>query len=83
MSMLDARRTLEPEPPRPLTLRPSPSARKVVGKWGISPGSTTATPRAPTPTTRPRVAKAVVGSASGPEDECGDAVPHARSDRTP
>ena len=55
-----------PEPPRPLALRPSPSARKVVGKWGTRPGSTMATPSAPTPTTRPSVAKAVVGSASGP-----------------
>ena len=83
MSMLEARRTSEPDPPRPLALRPSPSARNVVGKWGTSAGSTMATPRAPTPTTRPSVANAVVGSASGPDDECGDAVPQARSERTP
>ena len=83
MSMLEASRTFEPVPPRPLALRPSPSARNVVGKWGISAGSTMATPRAPTPTTRPSVANAVVGSASGPDEECGDAVPQARSERTP
>ena len=83
MSTVEASRTSEPEPPRPLTLRPRPSARKVVGRWGISPGITMAAASAPTPTTRARVAKAVVGSASGPEDECGAAVPHARSDFTP
>ena len=83
MSMLDASRTSDPVPPRPLALRPSPSARNVVGKWGTSPGTMMATARAPTPTTRPRVAKAVVGSASGPDDECGAAVPHARSELTP
>src|SRR5690349_9449934 len=83
MSRLDASRTFEPDPPRPSALRPSPSARNVVGKCGTSPGSTMATPSAPTPTTLPSVANAVVGSASGPEDECGDAVPHARSERTP
>ena len=32
---------------------------------------------------RTEVAKAVVGSASGPEDECGDAVPQVRRERTP
>src|SRR5918994_995436 len=50
MSRLEASRTSEPLPPRPSALRPSPSARKVVGKWGTRLGTTIATPMAVTPT---------------------------------
>ena len=83
MSTLEASRTFEPFPPRPLSLCPSPSARKVVGRCGTRAGSTTAAARATTPTSRPVVANAVVGSASGPAEERGAAVPQDRSDRTP
>ena len=85
MSTLEDSRMFDPVPPRPFALRPRPSARKVVGKCGMSPGSTTATARAVTPTTRPTATNADVGSANGPDAERGAAaaVPHERSDRTP
>src|ERR687897_583890 len=83
MSRLEASRTSEPLPPRPSALRPSPSSRKVVVKWGTRLGTTIATPMAVTPTTRPIATKALVGSARRPADDRGVAAPHERSERTP
>ena len=73
-----------PVPPRPLTLRPRPSARNVVGRWGISPGSTIGSGergRRRPPGRGSRTPSS--GRPGARRTSAGAAVPQARSDLTP